>query len=149
MKRLRIVIIVLMVVTSFNFIRCSKIADSEISTISKMDFDKLSFDHSMKGWELYSWPNGNDYNYSILMGTNRAKSYEEITSNKIIVFGKSSLKMLLDKFPAEENIFWFGKKWIERSGNNNYEFFAMPGNETINEIKEYCTQKKLTLIVSD
>lgn len=149
MKKRWITITVLMVITLFSFIRCSKTADQEISTVSKTDFDKLVFEHSMKGWELYSWPNGNDYNYSILTGTNRIKTYEEITSNEIVVFGKSSLKMLLDKFPADENIFWFGKKWIERSGNNNHGFFSMPDNETINEIKEYSTQRKLTLVVSD
>ena len=44
------------------------------------------------------------------MGTNRVKSYEEVLTNKIFVFGKDSLKMLLDKFPQNEYIFWVAKE---------------------------------------
>lgn len=104
--------------------------------------DTLSFTHSMKGWELYSWPNKSDWNYSILMGTNRAKTYEEVISNKITVVGKDSLKILLDKFPSKEEIFWIGK----RSGDG-WENLSLPDDNTLNEIKNYCTQKELELNV--
>ena len=104
--------------------------------------DTIFFTHSMKGWELYSWPQGNDWNYSILPGTNREKTYDEVIANKIRVIGKDSLKMLLDKFPAKEELFWTGK----RSGDG-WANLSFPDDNTINEIKNYCQQKELVLSV--
>jgi hypothetical protein len=103
----------------------------------------------MKGWELYSWPNGNDWNYSILVGTNRTKSYNEVTTNKIVVCGKDSLKMLLDKLPENEYIFWIGEEWLKSCWGNDYGDLSLPDNKTINEIKTYCEGKKLVLGISD
>ena len=104
--------------------------------------DTISFTHSMKGWELYSWPNGGDWNYSFLVGTNRAKTYDEVITNKIAVIGKDSLKMLLDKFPAKEELFWIGKRV-----GDGWENLSFPDTNTINEIKDYCVQKELVLNV--
>jgi len=129
--------------------KCSKGNNSEIQPVARINLDTISFFHSMKGWELYSWPNGNDWNYSILVGTNRTKSYNEVTTNKIIVFGIDSLKMLLDKFPENEYIFWIGKEWLKSCWGSNYGNLSLPDNKIINEIKEYCTGKKLVLGVSD
>jgi hypothetical protein len=128
---------------------CSKEMNQEMHPINKIDLDSLSFPHEMKGYELYSWPNGNDWNYSVLVGTNRIKLYEEVITNKIIVFGKDSLKMLLDRFPQNEYIFWVGKEWLGKCwGGNNFGTLSLPDNKTVNEIKAYCTQKKLKLNVS-
>lgn len=104
--------------------------------------DTISFTPSMKGWELYSWPDGSVWNYSILIGTNRSKTYQEVITNKISVLGKDSLKILLDKFPAKEQIFWMGKRLNDDWGN-----ISLPDIQTINEIKNYCTQKELVLNV--
>jgi hypothetical protein len=103
--------------------------------------DTISFAHSMKGWELYSWPHGSHWNYSIMMGTNRAKTYTEVITNKIAVIGKDSLKMLLNKFPAKEEIFWIGKH-----GGDEWNL-SLPDTNTISEIKNYCVQKELVLNV--
>jgi hypothetical protein len=103
--------------------------------------DTITFAPSMKGWELYSWASGNDWKYSILMGTNRAKTYDEVVTNKIAVIGKDSLKMLLDKFPAKEEIFCTGK------GTGEWANLSFPSQTTIDEITNYATQKALTLQV--
>lgn len=104
--------------------------------------DTISISPSMKGWELYSWPTESDWKYSILIGTNRNKTYQEVLANKISVVGKDSLKRLLDKFPANEQIFWSRKPFGDDWGN-----ISLPDDNTINEIKDYCTQKKLVLTV--
>lgn len=104
--------------------------------------DTISFTHSMKGWELYTWSNGNDWKYSILMGTNREKTYDEVITNKIAVIGKDSLKMLLNKFPAKEEIFWIGK----RSGDG-WDNLSLPDQSTIDEIMNYASLKELVLHV--
>lgn len=99
--------------------------------------DAITFAPSMKGWELYSWASGNDWKYSILMGTNREKSYQEVITNEIAVTGKDSLKMLLDKFPAKEEILWVGK------GTGDWANLSFPSQSTIDEIMNYAAQKEL------
>lgn len=37
---------------------------------------------SLKGYELYSWQNGNDWFFSLVVGTNRNKSVKEVLTNK-------------------------------------------------------------------
>ncbi|HEY4788724.1 MAG TPA: hypothetical protein VIH57_21885 [Bacteroidales bacterium] len=149
MKTLQTLLITSLMFSSFYFTGCSEEKDQAVDLVNKVNLDTLSFSHSMKGWELYSWPNGNSYNYSILMGTNRVKSYEEVTTNKIIVSGKDSLKMVLDKFPQKENLFWIGKGWLEKCWHSSYGNLSLPDMNTINEIKEYCNQKNLILNVSE
>ncbi|MBC8005545.1 MAG: hypothetical protein H7X84_08715, partial [Verrucomicrobia bacterium] len=100
-----------------------------------------SFIHLMKGWELYSWANGDDWNYSILPGTNRVKSYKEVIANKTTVVGKDSLKLLLDKFPTNEYISWIVR--VQGDGGN----LALPDQATMDEIKNYAAQKELKLTI--
>ena len=137
----KIISALLLTLGTFCLVDCSK----ENNPPGRLDLDTISFEHSMKGWELYSWQNGKDWNYSVLMGTNRIKTYEEVINNKIIVCGKDSLKLLLDKFPANEYIFWIGKQWLEQSWPDNHGNLSLPDAGTIEEIKNYCLQKKLIL----
>lgn len=111
--------------------------------ISENDGETPAFTHLMKGWELYSWPEGNDWKYSILPGTNRAKSYKEVTANKTTVAGKDSLKLMLDQFPANEYISWIVR--VQGDGGN----LALPDQATIDEIKNYASQKELELHVAN
>jgi hypothetical protein len=149
MKIVRLIILFSLISAASAFTGCSKGNNDEIKPVDLINLDTISFSHSMKGWELYSWPNGNNWNYSILIGTNRTKTYDEVTTNKIIVAGKDSLKMLLDKFPENEYIFWIGKGWLESCWDGNYGNLSLPDNKTINEIKEYCTSRKLVLGITD
>jgi hypothetical protein len=124
---------------------CSKGKNQEPEPVKLINLDTVSFSHSMKGWELYSWPNGNDWNYSILPGTNRLKTYNEVIENKIIVLGKDSLKMLLDKFPKKEEIFWIGEGWLERIWGIDFGNLSLPESKIIDEITNYSNQKELIL----
>lgn len=144
MKNIHITIIVALILASVNFSNCSK--DNTKSTSTSL-LDTLSISHSLKGWELYSWPNGNDWNYSILIGTNRMKTYSEVTTNTIVVNGTDSLKMVLDKFPVNEEIFWVSKEWLEKTWQVNYGNLSLPDSSVVNEIKTYCIQKELVLQV--
>jgi hypothetical protein len=149
MQKSQIVMILLLTIASFGFIKCSKEKSKEIKPVDLINPDTISFAHSMKGWELYSWPNGSDWNYSILIGTNRLKSYEEVTTNKIIVTGTDSLKMLLDKLPVNESLFWIGEEWLKRCWNGYHGDLSLPDTVTINDIKEYCIQKGILLNISN
>ena len=77
--------------------------------------------HSETGWELYSWRTENSWNYSIVIGTNRLKTYDEVTSSKILVTGEEKLKEILRLFPQGEQIMWIGKGWLERCWQSDYK----------------------------
>ena len=62
---------------------------------------------AFKGMELYSWkPEGKDWHFSLLAGTNRQKSTEEITKPETAVVGVAELKKRLSTLAKGENVFW-------------------------------------------
>jgi hypothetical protein len=125
--------------------------EKENQQVSKNYLDTLQVTHSMKGWELYSWPEGSSWCYSVLRGTNRVKTLYEVTSSipsaeKLIqVTGSDSLKLLLDKFPENEIITWIGKTWLQQCWRENYGNLQLPPQDIIDDLTKYCIQKKLTL----
>ena len=128
-------------------IACQKRTDN-LTTAKSSLLDTVSFSQSMKGWELYSLRSGNNWLYSILMGTNRGKSYDEVALNNVKVIGTDSLKMLLAKLPANENILWRGTGWIPTASGDHYNL-TLPDISTVNEIKDFCAQKGLIIYVSN
>jgi len=145
MKSINILITLLMI----GCINCSKDNDQNPVPVKPLNMDTISFAHSMKGWELYSWPNGNDWNYSILLGMNRSKTYDEIITNNIIVCGKDTLKMLLDKFPGNEQITWIGEGCLDNVWGGTGSPLSLPGKSIIGDINNYCIQKKLVLNICE
>jgi len=121
----------------------------------KSSIDTLTVTHSMKGWELYSWPAGNDWHYSIMVGTNRTKTYAEVTSTEtssvhlISVIGIDTLKIVLAKFPEDEYITWIGTGWLQSSWSGDYGNLQLPPKNIIDQVTLYCNQKKLNLQVTN
>lgn len=60
--------------------------------------------HSMKGFELYVWEKEGEIYYSLLRGTNRIKSYEEIHNEKVVVKDLNSIKQKIDSISPGESI---------------------------------------------
>ena len=68
----------------------------------------------MKGYELYSWREGDEWQFKLVTGTNRTKTLQEIISNtdeitefvNIHVTGMDALLTLLHKIPDGESVFW-------------------------------------------
>ncbi len=144
---------ILLSLIHFLFMECTK--DNHTDGVSvKSYIDTLTVPHSAKGWELYSWSNGNEWNYSILIGTNRIKTFEEVTlSNStgvhlITVTGIDSLELVLTRFPEGEFITWIGEGWLESSWGVNYGNLKLPPQKLIDEITVFCKQKKLILQVT-
>jgi hypothetical protein len=149
MRRLSLLIPLSLILGFLSFLSCSHEKDEEPLVVKQINIDTISFPHSMKGWDLYSWPNGNDWNYSILIGTNRLKTYHEVISNDLVVSGKDSLKLLLDKIPPGEEICWIGEHWLERVWGKDYGYLSLPDRTTIAEIEAYCNTKELILSICD
>ena len=119
-------------------------------------FESIVIESSMKGWELYSWPADvegcKQWKYALLPGTNRLKSYSEVTSDTVLnVTGEKQLKLLLSKFPNNEHILWVGEKWLSNvwgQSNINYGNLKLPASAVMDEIKRHCVQTGLQLSVS-
>lgn len=61
---------------------------------------------SMKRYELYSWKIKGHWYYSLLPGTNRMKTYVEITAPSIVRRDEAGLKAELQKLPRGEEVSW-------------------------------------------
>jgi hypothetical protein len=111
----------------------------------------------MKGYELYSWQADSEWHFTLITGTNRLKSLEEITSGadtvsadgwvRISVQGVDALESLLRRLTEHEEILWIGEGWREQAqvdaGN-----LTLPPRETTDVIEGYCKQLGLELRVS-
>lgn len=97
-----------------------------------------SLPHSMKGYELYSWQVGGEWYFSLLEGTNRLKTYSEVTADTVAVKGIESMMRKLERLPKYEQVFW---------NIQNLPNLTMPPEETINQIKEYCVKSGIDLTV--
>ena len=119
-------------------------------------FESIVIESSMKGWELYSWPEDvegcKQWKYAFLPGTNRLKSYTEVTSDTVLnVTGEKQLKLLLSKFPTNEHILWVGEKWLSNVwglSNIYYGNLKLPSSAVLDEIKRHCLQTSLQLTIA-
>lgn len=146
---------ILSVSLSFLFLLSCAKENNDENAARKAFFDALVIPHSMKGYELYSWPEGNEWYFSILAGTNRTKTYAEVISKApseihlITVTGVDNLKSALAQFPENEHITWIGRGWLQSCWGSNYGNLQLPAQNYIDEITKYCTQKKLNLQLTD
>ena len=89
---------------------------------------------SMKGYELYSWQEGSQWNFSLLVGTNREKTLTEIKSADGILPGMDALRSTLEKIPAGQYVTW--------SLRENLSF---PPDDIIQQVEQVCKDQDLIL----
>jgi len=124
-----------------------------IDKLSITEIDKLP--HSMKGYELYSWEEDNQWHFTLITGTNRTKTMEEITSNadyisetgwvKIQVVGADAIKDVLSRLPQSESIFWCDELHIGQTTETDLE---LPPEQITDAIREYAEQCGLDFTVT-
>lgn len=112
--------------------------------------DKLP--HSMKGYELYSWPEDSQWHFTLITGTNRNKTLEEIISNaniisedgwvQIHVVGVEAIETVLSRLPQNEYIFWLPRLREEQTPQGGVNI-TLPPEPTIDTIKEYAVRSGL------
>jgi hypothetical protein len=95
--------------------------------------------HSMKGYELYSWRANGDWYFSLLVGTNRLKTRDEVTAQESRLLGVEALKERLQTLPKGEEVIW---------SVSLVPGISLPADEVIKEIRVYCDERgtKLRLI---
>ena len=134
-------------------ILCAGCSHSNKELTQIPDLASLTVTPSMKGWELYSWPEANTWRFSFLTGTNRLKSLSEVTSSNgpevlIRVAGIDSARMVLNKFPQGESIMLIGQGWLQTVWQGQYGNLQLPPQTIIDQLNSFATQKSLTFTVA-
>lgn len=93
---------------------------------------------SMKGYELYSWQTQGKWFFSLLPGTNRLKTADEVTSADVRVEGTGAIETELGKLATGESVFWSAKRVAGMS---------MPDEQTRGTIASYCDQIGVNLVI--
>jgi hypothetical protein len=123
-----------------------KKAGKLVTKPSAIKIDELP--HSMKGYEIYSWLEDNQWHFTLITGTNRNKSLEEIISYanivsadewvRIQVIGEDAIENTISKLPQGEFVFWLGGM---RDDTQEINFdIQLPPAEIVDSIKKYADQ---------
>lgn len=125
-----------------------------VNKLSIAGVDQLP--HSVKGYELYSWSEDSQWYFTLITGTNRNKTVEEIRTSddfisetgwvKIRMSGTDALETALSKLPEGEDIVWLAKLPPEPTPAGNADS-TLPSRPVINRIKEYASSLDLNFIV--
>ena len=129
-------------------VSCSKENDKQPQDEYLIDLDTIHLEHSMKGWELYSWPNGVEWSFSLMAGTNVLKDYEQVINQPLIVNGVDSLKELLMKLPRGEEIAWMSENWLKKIWDSNYNNLMLPPENIVREVDAFCVEYDLILMIA-
>jgi hypothetical protein len=111
--------------------------------------------HSFKGYELYSWSEDSQWHFTLITGTNRLKTIEEVTSEgdlisetgwvKIQVVGADAIKDVLSRLPQGESVFWCDELHVEQSGETDLQ---LPPEQIVDAIEEHAEQCGLDFAVT-
>ena len=110
----------------------------------------------MKGYELYSWLEDSQWHFTLITGTNRNKTLEEIISNAntvsedgwvhLHVVGVEAIKVVLSRVPQSDFILWLDRLRAEETPQGGVNITLPPG-PTIDTIKEYAAGCGLDFMV--
>jgi len=108
----------------------------------------------MKGYELVSWQSGDDWNFTLITGTNRSKTFEELMTPdsqvsesgfvKITVSGVDTIKKVLAMLPAKSEVLWSG---MDLSGlvPEGTVYFAYPEKPIKDDLIRFCADHDVAL----
>ena len=92
---------------------------------------------SMKGFELYSWQDGSQWEFSLLVGTNREKTLDEIKSADAVLLGMNALKSTLEKIQDGQYVTWSSR-----------ETLSFPPDDNIKQVEQICKDNGLILNIA-
>lgn len=124
-----------------------------IKKLSITSVEKLP--RSFKGYELYSWLEDGQWHFTLISGTNRKKTMEEITSGedyisetggvKIHVVGADAIKEVLSRVPQNESLIWCDELHIGQATDTDLQ---LPPEQIVDTIKELAKQYSLDFMVT-
>jgi hypothetical protein len=126
-----------------------------VDKISINEIDKLP--SSFKGYELYSWLMGSQWHFTLITGTNRNKTLEEVISEgdyvsesgwvKIHVSGLYEIQEALNRLPENEAVYWCDGLRLIHPEETNINI-QLPPEQITDAIKEYAEQHNLELVIT-
>ena len=124
-----------------------------INKLSIKDVEELP--RSMKGYELYSWQENNQWHFTLITGSNRTKTIEEITSDenfislagwvKVHVVGEDAIIDVLRRVPEGESVSWCDELHIGQTINTD---LRLPPEQIVDTIKKSAGEFGLDLMVT-
>lgn len=124
-----------------------------VSSVSATSTEKLP--RSLKGYELYSWSEDSQWHFTLITGTNRLKTIEEVTSEgdsiseagwvKIRVVGADAVKDVLSRLSQGESVFWCDELHVEQSIGTDLQ---LPPRQIVDAIEEHANQCGLDFAVT-
>jgi hypothetical protein len=106
---------------------------------------------SMKGYELYSWLQDGQWHFTLITGTNRNKTLEEIVAPensisedgfvKISVIGAEAIKDVLSKIPVGTFVTWLSQ--IREASGQTDTVIQLPPQQVSGDIRDYALQTRL------
>jgi hypothetical protein len=129
---------------------------SPIPTFDMADLPAV-LPRSMKGYELVSWKSGDDWYFTLVTGTNRQKTFEELISSenffekdyvKLTVQGVDGISGILERIPTGENVIWGG---INLNGQvpSGTIYFSYPPQEIMDELHRVSKEHNFELITQE
>ena len=111
---------------------------------------------AFKGYDLVTWQNNGEWVFTLLAGTNRQKSFDEILASensftsteliKVTVIGVDSFKELLNHLPKGEWITWGGMV-LEGEVSSSTLYFTYPPDDIVDELVNLCKDRGITLVM--
>ena len=95
---------------------------------------------SMKGYELHSWQNGAQWDFSLLEGTNREKTLAEIQSPDVVLKGVEALQPALENIAAGQYVTWQSPRRVG-------EALAFPPDDLVGRVERICKDQQLELAI--
>jgi hypothetical protein len=89
---------------------------------------------SMKGYELYSWQKDRQWFFSILVGTNREKTLDEIQAPGVTLKGPDELSLTLGKIHSGQTIGWSTRQGL-----------GFPPQAIVRRVQKICKDRGLEL----
>jgi hypothetical protein len=125
-----------------------------VSSVGATSIEKLP--RSFKGYELYSWSEDSQWHFTLITGTNRNKTVDEICSGedvisengwvRVQVIGVDATIAVLSKLPQGEEIVWLDSPRSEQIPPGDIEFM-FPPEQIIDSVKEQAEEAGLNLVV--
>lgn len=110
---------------------------------------------SVKGYELYSWAEGDDWYFTLITGTNRTKTLAEVASQsriiddngwvKITILGLQELEVILDRLPRSEQILLVDGARLDISQESS--IITFPPEDMVEQVRQYSHQRGIKLMI--
>jgi hypothetical protein len=97
-------------------------------------------------YELYSWRDNNEeWCFSVLPNTNRAKTAEDIFEKKETIRGIAKLKERISKMPRDTKLVWEKNPWAGVPVKGT-ESVALPPEEIMRDVKRFAATQHVEVV---